>query len=386
MGSLAALPFSESVVYFTNSPFMGGMEAHIQHLATALSNAGGRVSLVCPATTDIALLKDACREAGVAVSEIADGGGPLGAIRRFRAYVRELSRFRGGVLHIHMTGPFGGELVMLAAKLAGIKVIVRTEHQPLEQPPSLVQLWRMKMRDRFLGRVICVSQQTAAYFIDLGRDGRKFLAIPNGVDVSRFDPGTVDRDSVGRRLGIDPEAVVVGMVSRLHEERKGGANFIEMAARLAPDCPQAHFLVVGDGELRPLLEQQASDRGVRDRVLFLGSRTDIPELLAAIDIFVMPSHWEGGPISVLEAMAMRRPIVATNVGMVPDVIRDGVTGYMVPPGDTSALTDAVRSLLTDPAAATEIGCRARDIVLSGFSQHAMVERTAALYATLLQES
>jgi glycosyltransferase involved in cell wall biosynthesis len=293
-----------------------------------------------------------------------------------------LTPYRGGVLHIHITGPHGGDLVILAAKLAGINAIVRTEHQPLESPPTRMQVVRMRVRDRLLGRVVCVSQQTAEYFIALGRDRRKFVAIPNGVEIHRFVPGEFQPAAVRQELGFAADDQVIGMVSRLHEARKGGMEFVDMAAQIARDFEGARFLVVGDGELRPQLEAQAARLGISDRVRFTGARTDIARLLTALDVFVMPSHWEGGPITVLEAMAMERPVVATNVGMVPDVVDDSVTGCIIPPGDTAALTASVRRLLEEPAVAAQMGRRGREVVLRGFSRDVMTQRISELYAQL----
>jgi glycosyltransferase involved in cell wall biosynthesis len=379
----ASSRFCVPIVYFTNSPYMGGMEAHIAHLATGMAAEGRRIGLVCRTGSEIDPLKQECATAGVEIIEISEGSSLARKLRRAQALWRTFRRYRGGVLHIHMTGPHGGELVMLAARAAGIKSCVRTEHQPLEQPPSRYQLLRMKLRDRFLKRVICVSRSNLEYFTRiLGRDAAKFIAITNCVELERFNPDAVDGESVRCSLGIPPTAKVVGMVSRLSEARKGGADFLEMAHALSGERADLRFLIAGDGDLRLELESQAAAAGLGTRVAFVGARSDVHQVLAAMDIFVMPSRWEGGPITLLEAMAMARPVVATDVGMVPDVIKDGEDGLIVPPGAPNALTAAARRLLEQPDAAATMGRRARETVLRFFSREVMVERVAAVYASL----
>jgi glycosyltransferase involved in cell wall biosynthesis len=370
------------VVFFTNSPYMGGMEAHVVHLARGMVARGRRVGLICPPDERIAPLRQLCLDGGVEVMPV-DVSRRASLTRAF-SLRRSLSGYRGGLLHIHMTGPHGGDLVMLAARGAGVRVIVRTEHQPLEVAPSRIQLLRMRLRDRFIDRVICVSEANRNYFTSiLGRDAGKFTMIPNGIDLALFDPSREDGATVRRFLGLPSGARVVGMVSRLDEVRKGGADFLAMAQALAPEMPDLHFLVVGDGALRPALERSVGSLGLDGRVMFLGARTDVSALLAAMDVFVMPSHWEGGPITVLEAMAMARPVVATDVGIVREVVTHGENGLVVPVAAPGVLTAAVRSLLESPETARTLGANARATALASFSRELMVDRVEALYDSVL---
>jgi glycosyltransferase involved in cell wall biosynthesis len=366
------------VVFFTNSPYLGGMEAHIEHLARGMAARGRKVGLICPPGERIATLRHACVEAGVEVMPVEERR--TASLGRARDLKRSLSGYRDGVLHIHMTGPHGGDLVMLAARAGGLRAIVRTEHQPLEVAPSRMQLFRMRLRDRFIGRVICVSDANRQYFTrTLGRDARKFVTIRNGIDLTRFDPAREDPATVRRSLGLPNGARVVGMVSRLDEVRKGGADFLAMARALVPEMTDVHFLVVGEGALRSELERTAGVMGLADRVTFLGARTDVSALLSVMDVFVMPSHWEGGPITVLEAMAMARPVVATDVGMVREVVTHGEDGLIVSEAAPRALTAAVRRLLESPTKALELGANAGATALASFSRELMVDRVEALY-------
>jgi glycosyltransferase involved in cell wall biosynthesis len=236
-----------------------------------------------------------------------------------------------------------------------------------------------RLRDVSLARVICVSNQTRQDHLErLRRDARKCLVVPNCVDLDRFAP-RADAGRVRAQFGIGQDAPVVGTVSRLGEHRKGIHHFLEMAADVAAVDTSTHFLIVGDGPLRSDLEQQADQLGIRQRVTFAGERQDIPELLSAMQVFVMPSLYEAGPFTVLEAMAMEKPVVSTPVGLVPDVIQDGVTGRLAPVADSAALSRAVLDLLADAEATRRIAERGRVAVVERFALDRMIDGVAAVY-------
>jgi len=155
-------------------------------------------------------------------------------------------------------------------------------------------------------------------------------------------------------------------VSRLAEWSNGLPYFLEMAAEVVRRCPTARFPVVGDGSLRPELDRQAKRLGIAERVVFTGRVPDVQPFLAAMSVFAMSSLREGGPITVLEAMAMQRPVVATPVGMAPELFDDGQAGVLLPAGDGAALASAVLDLLADPPRAARMAQRGRELVASRF--------------------
>ncbi len=375
-GPISARPFS--VVLFTNSFMMGGMEEHIRVLAVGLAQGGARVAVLCPDDDVIAPLREALAIGGVEVTPLpSQQRNPLGFVRRLRALTRLLRQYRPFVFHLHNTGSDGGTLPMLAAKLAGARVMLRTEHQPPDQPVSLRKQFMIRLRDRALDRVICVSGANLEEHVrDLRRSPRKFVAIPNGVDAGRFDPAT-DRRPVRELAGAGDNTVVVGTLGRMAEPRKGVEYFVDMARIMAADPVDYRFVVVGEGPRRAQLEARADGT-----VLFLGRYADAAHCYAAFDVYVQPSLWEGGPITVLEALVMGRPTVSTGVGMVPEVIADGVHGRVVPPADSSALAEAVRSLVADRAAARRMGEAGRERVLARFTTEAMIESHVRLYEEL----
>ena len=163
------------------------------------------------------------------------------------------------------------------------------------------------------------------------------------------------------------------------KEQKGHRFLVEAAAKVLPGMPDAHVLLVGDGTLRPALERQIAEAGLEGRVHLLGERRDVASLLLAADAFVLPSLWEGFSVALVEAMASGLPVIATAVSGTTQVLQDGVSGWLVAPGDAERLAGAMEMLLADPAEASRRGRAARARVETGFSARAQAERYAALY-------
>jgi glycosyltransferase involved in cell wall biosynthesis len=167
---------------------------------------------------------------------------------------------------------------------------------------------------------------------------------------------------------------------------KGPQVFLDAAARLKEQCPSVRFLVVGDGGFRPECEALAGNLGLGSSVRFLGWRRDIPEVLSALDLVVLPTvmDFEGTPLALIEALATGRAVVATDVGGVVDVIRPGQTGLLVPPNDPSALADAMRRLLGDPRTRETFGRNGQELVRERYPRERMVAETEAYYRELLE--
>jgi glycosyltransferase involved in cell wall biosynthesis len=374
------LPDRFPVVLFTNSFIMGGMEEHLLLLGRALLRRAFPVAAICSPAEEIRPLRDGLAKAGVFVHALEHrDSGRLGILQRFCALVDTLRRYPGCVVHIHSTGFHNGDLLTLSARLAGVRAVVRTEHVPPQPPITASNKLRVRLRDHFVDRVICVSEQNRVEHIGrLGRDAAKFQVVLNGCDLARFSP-KVDGTGVHVDFGLDPSAPLIGVVARLGEERKGIGFFLEMARAVATVRPDARFLIVGDGPLRPELEQRAQHLGLADSVIFAGERQDVPRLVAAMTVFVMPSLYEGCQYTLMEAMAMAKPIVSTPAGVAPDVIQDGVTGRMVPFADGEALALGVLDLLDDDDRATRMGTAAREVALDRFSVDGMVDNLVRVY-------
>jgi glycosyltransferase involved in cell wall biosynthesis len=184
-------------------------------------------------------------------------------------------------------------------------------------------------------------------------------------------------------LHASPDAFLVGTVGRIAAQKRHDV-LIRAAALASRDVPNLKVVIVGDGELRHRMERLA-DGTIPGRVSFTGHRADVPSILPAFDLFCLSSDFEGLPFAVLEAMAMGRPIVATDVQGTGEAVRDGVEGILVPPADEARLADAIVRLARDPGLAERLGANARNRFLEEFEAEKMCERTAVLYDTLIRE-
>jgi len=207
-------------------------------------------------------------------------------------------------------------------------------------------------------------------------DGRLRVLL-KGVDTAALDPAAVDAAAARRALGLPADALVVGTVGRLVWQ-KGHVHLLAAAERLGAELPRARYVIVGAGEEEPRLRAQAAAAGIGERVVFAGYRRDIPVVLAAMDVFVLPSRRENMPQVLLEAMAMARPIVSTASIGVREVVEDGRTGFVVPAGDVGALTDRLRLLASDAGLRERMGAGARARIRNGFTREDMLGRVETL--------
>jgi L-malate glycosyltransferase len=226
--------------------------------------------------------------------------------------------------------------------------------------------------------IVATSRAVARRF---ARAQGKVRLVPNGVDLKRFAPRPPS-PSLRAALAVPPSAPVAVSVGR-HVPEKGYRHLVDAAALVERTKPGVHWSLVGDGELRSGLEAQARRLGLASGVHFPGSRDDVADVLALADVFVLPSESEGFGRVLVEAMAMGRPVVATTVGGIPDVVVDGATGLLVAPADPAALADAVRALLDDPARATALGAAGRARAESTFSLGAHVDAVERVYDEVL---
>ena len=239
----------------------------------------------------------------------------------------------------------------LAAWRAGVPVILSALHSTglpdhVEWPNRLLA----PITDGFIG----VAEAHGQYLAQAeGCPLRKVFVIPNGVDTARFAPRPPARQ-LRLALGLPATAPVVGIVAALRPE-KNHELFLRVAQRVRQVIPECRFLIVGDGPRRAPLEALSRQLSLDDRVLFLGTRNDIPDLLSLMDVVTLTSHMEANPVSILEAMACGKPVVAPRVGSIPETIIDGETGYLAMPGCELQLTQGITRLLQNPAHAAAMG-------------------------------
>jgi glycosyltransferase involved in cell wall biosynthesis len=262
---------------------------------------------------------------------------------------------------VHVTDVLPPALV--AARLAGVRRLLLTHHTP-ELPRVDNAAGRLWLRVGWLARPTVIYTSEA----DRERDGRSpSTVVPLGIDLERFGSG---RPVLEGRM--------VGNVARLVPQ-KGQRFLLEAIPRVVEHHADARFVIVGEGELRAELERHAQELGVADRVLFTGSRDDVPDLLASFELFAFPSLFEGLCLAVIEAQAAGVPVVATPVGGIRETVVDGETGFLVPVQDAAALAERISWCLDHPGEARRVAENARRRVLERHSEHAMVERTLKLY-------
>jgi glycosyltransferase involved in cell wall biosynthesis len=264
----------------------------------------------------------------------------------------------------------------LAAWRAGVPVIASALHST--GLPDRVE-WLNRRLAPITDAFIAVAQPHARYLAEHeGCPTGKVRVIANGVDVERFRPLPPDA-ALRAKLGLMPQAPVAAIVAALRPE-KNHELFLAAAARIRRARPDAQFLVIGDGVQRPRLEAMRDSLNLADAVHFLGTRGNIPELLSLVDCLMLTSHMEANPVSILEALACGKPVVATRVGSISESVRDGENGFLVSPGDEEALASRVVELFGSPELIRRLGHAGREAVV----EHWSLERMVAGYEELIE--
>jgi glycosyltransferase involved in cell wall biosynthesis len=228
-----------------------------------------------------------------------------------------------------------------------------------------------------MDRLVAVSQAICRKLEWEGRTGIPIELIYNGVDLQRYDHQE-PCCTLPEEYGMEPGSQIVGVVARLEPE-KGHPTLLEAWPAVLRAVPDAYLLIVGEGSRRDSLEAQARELRIAHRVVFTGRRDDVPAVTAALDVAVLPSYREAQGLTILEAMALSRPVVASNVGGIPEMVEDGITGLLVPPRDAEALTAAIVRLLTDHSLADMLGRAGHDLVHDRFCIELMVSSVQSIY-------
>ena len=363
------------VAHILSSFGIGGQERVAFDLAVSQLRAGCRVAALSLAPPPDGPLAAEFAAAGIEVDRVARPrpGVDLMLIVRLARWLR---RNRVELVHTHnrMALIYGAP----AARLARAAV-VHTKHG--NNPKGGTRLIAGNLAARCVDAFVAVSPETAAFARKRSEvDERRLLVIPNGIALDRFHPAAEARDRVRRELAIDPAAWVVGSVGRIAVEKNQALLVRAMAPLLGP---LVRLVIAGDGPLLPAVTQLVADLGVTAFVHLLGARRDVPDVLNALDTFVLSSDTEGLPLVVLEAMATGLPVLSTRVGGVPTVIDEGETGFLVPIGDEAALRDRVAQLRRDPTASRGCGDRARAAAIARFSAARMQRDYLDLYSRVL---
>lgn len=342
-----------------------------------------------PTFGDEGSIEDAVRAAGIEIIRVPALVRPAAPVADIKA-LRELTRlFRDrhyDIVHTHTSK--AGFVGRLAAVRAGVPVIVHTPHGNIFQGyfnpvTTRVFIAMERYAARRTDRIVELTPGGVDEHLAM-RIGRReqFAVVFSGIDVAPFESAMERRAQTRRALGYDDATFLVGAAGRL-EPIKGFAYFVEAARRVCERCPNARFVLAGQGSLEAELRERAAPLGGRFRLL--GAREDVPDLMAALDLFVLTSLNEGMGRVLLEAGAAGVASVATRVGGVPDIIEDTRTGLLVPPRDAAATADAVCAMAGDDARRRAMGQAARHRVVPEYSLERMQQKIETLYEALIEE-
>lgn len=356
-----------SVFLMTNTLEVGGSERQFATLVESLSRERFDVHPNC-----LRRIGGLAARLGE-IPEFPPGGSLLGlrAQRARMAMVRAMRR--DGVTVAHAFDFYTNLMLIPAARLARVPVI--GSHRQLGDLLTTAQFKAQYWAFRFCHRVVCNSLAAAESLRAAGLPEQKLVIIPNGLTEQAFAECV---PAIPRQPGV----VRFGMIARMNSTVKNHPAFLRAAAQLLGECPGVEFVLVGDGPLRPGLEAMAAELGITEKVLFVGERHDIPALLASLDVSVLVSSSESLSNVILESMAAGVPVVATNVGGNPELVNNGDTGLLVPPGNEKKLVEALARLVRDSGLRTQYANRSREFARSHFHIDDVCRRFEHLYLTL----
>jgi len=368
------------------------MPINVLHLITELSTGGAQMALLKLLrhmnrerfSPSVACFFNGNGRIGSAIAELGISVTDLGMSNkaRFDALARLQNLIRSQQPTILHTWMFHANVPgRIIGRMCGVPIIIGSERLGME---GSIRRWADRLTAPMSDRITAVSRHSARFLIDeVGISSTRIVVIPNGIDLTDFDnlpDGAGVRDSMGLT---DDESVVLS-ICRLDNRQKGLNFLLDAWKTVVQRNPDSRLLIAGDGPDRSVLERQSSGCGIADSVVFLGEKV-ASELFPAADLFVLPSLHEGMPNVVLEAMAAAVPVVATAVGGTPEVVDDGETGILVPPGDPDALARAILRLLNDPEMTMRFRNASRNRIESNFQLSETVRRTEALYQEILVE-
>lgn len=375
---------------------MGGPALHVAYLSAGLAERGYDTTLVAGSLArgegSMAYVAESRGVEVVQVDALSREIAPLRdavSVLRLARLIREL---RPEILHTH-TAKAGavGRIAALVAGEARPRIVVHTFHGHVLRgyfgpARTLLFRWLERVLARRTTRLVAVSPQVRDDLVALGiAPAGKFEVVRLGIELGERLSGDAGREEIRALLGIPPERFVVGWVGRMTGVKRTD-DVLESLRLLREQGVDAALLMVGDGPDRDHVEERASQLGIVRHCFFLGYQEDVSGWYRAFDAMILPSANEGTPVVVIEALAAGCPVVATRVGGVPDVLHDGVDGFLVPPGDTEAIAARLGELARDPALRARMGEAGRTSVPPRYAVERLVDDVDRLYRTLLAET
>lgn len=364
------------VLHVIDSLHLGGAQEVVQNLATCGSP---RFKHEVATMHGRGIYWNRLRDAGITVHSLSPH-------KHLPLYLATLPALilstRPDILHCHLIP--SNIIAKPIGFLLGVPLVINHDHtNDPHRIDNKLLLALDKSTNRFARHIIAVAAACRDFLIHHESiPPEKITLVPNAIDLRRFSPGTIDRRESRAKLGLPPEAPVIAGVGRLNPQ-KNFSLFLEIAAALSAEMPGVRFLLAGEGPEEPLLREQASTLGIADRVVFAGYVSDTRLVYSASDILLMPSRFEGLPMTLLEAMAMGLPVVASNLDGIAEVITDACEGFLAEPGHAPAFTSRILQLLHDPSLASRITASARATIETNHSVEKMTSAVEAIYDRFL---
>ena len=369
-----------SVAHFIDTTAFSGAERALLHLLQGLDRRMWRPVLFHHDAPGLRPLIEGAAAAGVERRIVVSMRGLSGALS-VPAFARALGQERPDVFHAHLNWPLACTGGILAAAFARVPAIVATVQLFSDLPHGFTMPLQRRVVTRAVGRYVAVSRGVFRNIEQtLQVPPSRIREVPNSVAVGTLQPAPRPDPAMRLQMAGRTDVPIALTLARL-DQQKGLTYLIRAAAR----TPNVAFVIAGDGPERDSLEREARALGVSDRVRFIGFRHDVAALLANSDLFVLPSLIEGLPLSVLEAMAACRPVVATAVPGTDEVVRHRATGLLVPPSDPDGLAGAIQEILRDEALAGRIARAGYDLVKRDFTTDGMARSIMSVYDELLDE-
>ena len=366
-------------------PAEGGLATHVIFLLGGLQRDGYEVGVACEPGGRIAAAGGALEVPVYGVTCSARGGPSRTAMRAVRL-AKAIGDFHPQIVHAHSFGASSIGVAACTLARSGRLVLTMHNYPPgtnTMAPQRAGQRWALGLALQRAQRVIAVSEALRRDLVVAYPDTlEKCVTILNGIETQA--PPSRQAAEIRAELGLPGEGRLVGMVARLARQ-KGIGDFIRAARGVLDSYPSAAFVLAGDGPLMEEARELRAELGLEAHLHLLGQVEWARELIWALDVLVISSLSEGSSVVAMEAMALGKPVVATAVGGVPEVVADGQTGILVQPGDPAGLAAAVVEVLSDPARAEEMGERGRQRAAAHFDIAEMLARTKAVYADLVRE-
>jgi glycosyltransferase involved in cell wall biosynthesis len=365
-----------TVVHFVDSTTFGGTEQALLHLLAGLDGRRWRPVVFHHAEPGLVPLLEGARRLNIKTKIVPQMRG-IRTIAGLPVFLQQLWEERPAVFHAHQSWLLSCKYGLFAAALARVPAVIATAQQFMEPPWGRTVYLQQQLFEKCVDRYIAVSDSIARQLSQTFRvPALKVQVIHNTIPLAQFDGQS--NQALKTTLSRGRERPIILTVARL-DQQKGHVHLLDAISQV----PDAIFVMAGDGPEKAALEARTHKLGIDDRVIFLGYRKDTPELLASCDLFVLPSVYEGLPLSILEAMAAEKAVVATAVGGIPEAVLDGETGFLVPPRDPTALARAIQTVLSNPSLARRMGAAGKARVQRAFSSATMVQRITQTYEEVL---